>query len=170
MDLGLKDAVVLVTGSSSGIGRAAAVGFGAEGARVAVTYHENRAGAEATAEQVRAAGGQALMVEFELAGVSFQALNGGPHFKLTEACSLSLACDTQEEIDRLWKTLVVDGGEEGQCGWLKDRFGLSWQIVPRALRAMMTDSDPSRVARVVAAFMPMKKLDLAQLEAAFRGA
>ena len=118
----------------------------------------------------RRPGGQALMVEFELAGVSFQALNGGPHFKLTEACSLSVACDTQEEIDRLWKTLVVDGGEEGQCGWLKDRFGLSWQIVPRALRAMMTDSDPSRVARVVAAFMPMKKLDLAQLEAAFRGA
>ena len=118
----------------------------------------------------RRPGGQALMVEFELAGVSFQALNGGPHFKLTEACSLSVACDTQEEIDRLWKTLVVDGGEEGQCGWLKDRFGLSWQIVPRALRAMMTDSDPSRVARVVAAFMPMKKLDQAQLEAAFRGA
>jgi predicted 3-demethylubiquinone-9 3-methyltransferase (glyoxalase superfamily) len=118
----------------------------------------------------RRSGGQALMVEFELAGVAFQALNGGPHFRLSEACSLSVACDTQEEIDRLWTTLVADGGEEGQCGWLKDRFGLSWQIVPTALRAMMTDSDPSRVARVVAAFMPMKKLDLAELEAAFRGA
>ena len=118
----------------------------------------------------RRPGGQALTVEFELAGVAFQALNGGPHFKLSEACSLSVACGTQEEIDRLWKTLVADGGEEGQCGWLKDRFGLSWQIVPTALRAMMTDSDPSRVARVVAAFMRMQKLDLAELEAAFRGA
>jgi predicted 3-demethylubiquinone-9 3-methyltransferase (glyoxalase superfamily) len=118
----------------------------------------------------RRPGGQALMVEFELDGVTFQALNGGPHFKLSEACSLSVACETQEEIDRLWTTLIADGGEEGQCGWLKDRFGLSWQIVPCALRAMMTDSDPSRVARVVGAFMPMKKLDLAQLEAAFRGA
>jgi len=107
-------------------------------------------------------------VEFELDGVAFQALNGGPHFKLSEACSLSVACETQGEIDRLWTTLVAEGGEEGQCGWLKDRFGLSWQIVPCALRTMMTDSDPSRVARVVAAFMSMKKLDVAKLEAAFR--
>ncbi len=118
----------------------------------------------------RQPGGQALLVVFELDGVAFQALNGGPHYKLSEACSLSVACDTQAEIDRLWSALIADGGEEGQCGWLKDRFGLSWQIVPRALGAMMTDPDPARVARVVAAFMPMKKLDLRALEAASRGA
>ena len=113
--------------------------------------------------------GRALMVEFELDGVAFQALNGGPVYQLSEACSLSVACETQAEIDRLWSELTANGGEESQCGWLKDRFGLSWQIVPRALGAMMTDSDPERVARVVAAFMPMKKLDLAALETAFRG-
>jgi predicted 3-demethylubiquinone-9 3-methyltransferase (glyoxalase superfamily) len=117
----------------------------------------------------RQPGGRALMVEFELDGVVFQALNGGPYYKLSEACSLSVACDTQAEIDRLWSALTADGGEEGKCGWLKDRFGLSWQIVPRALGPMMTAPDPARVARVVAAFMPMKKLDLEALEAAFRG-
>lgn len=114
--------------------------------------------------------GQALMVEFELAGVAYQALNGGPVFKLSEACSLSVACDTQAEIDRLWTALTAGGGEESQCGWLKDRFGLSWQIVPTTLGAMMTDPDPERVGRVVAAFMSMKKFDLSALEAAFRGA
>lgn len=113
--------------------------------------------------------GQALMVEFELAGITYQALNGGPVYQLSEACSLSVACDAQAEIDRLWSALLAGGGAESQCGWLEDRFGLSWQIVPRRLGAMMTDPDPARVARVVAAFMPMKKLELAALEAAFRG-
>jgi predicted 3-demethylubiquinone-9 3-methyltransferase (glyoxalase superfamily) len=113
--------------------------------------------------------GRALMVEFELGGIRFQALNGGPVFQLSEACSLSLACETQAEIDRLWDSLRADGGKESRCGGLKDRFGLSWQIVPQSLRSMMTDPDPARVARVVAAFMPMKKLELATLEAAYRG-
>ena len=113
--------------------------------------------------------GQALMVEFELSGVAYQALNGGPVFQLSEACSLSVACDTQAEIDRLWSTLIAGGGEESQCGWLKDRFGLSWQIVPSGLGTMMTDPDPERVGRVAAAFMAMKKFDLAVLEAAYRG-
>ncbi len=113
--------------------------------------------------------GRALMVELELAGTAFQLLNGGPSFPLSEACSLSVACDSQAEIDRLWSALVADGGAESQCGWLEDRFGLSWQIVPRALATMMTDPDPARVARVVAAFMPMKKLELAKLESAYRG-
>ena len=112
--------------------------------------------------------GRALMVVFELGGVEFQGLNGGPVFQLSEACSLSVICDTQSEIDRLWTALVADGGEESQCGWLKDRFGLSWQIVPSTLGAMMTDPDPDRVGRVAAAFMSMKKFDLAALEAAFR--
>lgn len=114
--------------------------------------------------------GRALMVEFELGGVPFQALNGGPHYQLSPACSISVACETQAEIDRLWSALLDGGGVESQCGWLEDRFGLSWQIVPRALGNMMTDPDPARVGRVVAAFMPMKKLDLAALEAAYRGA
>jgi len=113
--------------------------------------------------------GRALLVEFALSGVMFQALNGGPVYELTEACSLSVACDTQAQIDRLWSALVADGGEESQCGWCRDRFGLSWQIVPRKLGEWMTDPDPAKVARVVAAFMPMKKLELAVLEAAYRG-
>lgn len=113
--------------------------------------------------------GRALLVEFTLDGVRYQALNGGPVYRLSEACSLSVACDTQAEIDRLWSALVADGGEESQCGWCRDRFGLSWQIVPRRLGEWMTDPDPARVARVVAAFMPMKKLELAVLDAAYRG-
>lgn len=96
----------------------------------------------------------------------YQALNGGPFFKLSEACSISVACETQAEIDRLWNALTANGGAESQCGWLRDRFGLSWQIVPRQMSAWMTGPN---AARVVAAFMPMKKLDLATLERAARG-
>lgn len=114
--------------------------------------------------------GRALMVEFELGGVAYQALNGGPVYCLTPACSLSVACDSQAEIDRLWGAMLEGGGEESRCGWIRDRFGLSWQIVPRALAAMMTDPDPARVARVVTAFMAMGKFDLAALEVAYRGA
>jgi predicted 3-demethylubiquinone-9 3-methyltransferase (glyoxalase superfamily) len=110
--------------------------------------------------------GLAMTVAFELDGVPYQALNGGPVYKLTEACSLSVQCDTQTEIDRLWSALLAGGGAESQCGWLRDRFGLSWQIVPSAMDAWM--SGPN-AARVVAAFMPMKKLDLATLERAARG-
>jgi predicted 3-demethylubiquinone-9 3-methyltransferase (glyoxalase superfamily) len=111
--------------------------------------------------------GTAWLVEFTLDGTQYQALNGGPHFKLTEAASISVACDTQAEIDRLWTRLTANGGAESHCGWLKDRFGLSWQIVPSQMNAWMMD--PARAARVVAAFMPMKKLDIATLEAAYRG-
>lgn len=113
--------------------------------------------------------GTALGVEFTLDGTPFQAINGGPHFKLTEAVSISIPCDTQAEIDRLWSRLTANGGAESHCGWLKDRFGLSWQIVPSQLNAWMCDPDPARVSRVTAAFMPMAKLDLATLEAAARG-
>lgn len=109
----------------------------------------------------------AWQVEFTLGGVPFQALNGGPMFKLSEATSLSVACDRQAEIDRLWKALIAKGGQESHCGWLKDRFDLSWQIVPSKMNKWMLD--PVRGARVAAAFMPMKKLDLATLEAAYRG-
>lgn len=113
--------------------------------------------------------GTAMVVEFTLEGVPFQALNGGEHYKLTPAASLCVRCDTQNEIDRLWSRLIANGGAESRCGWLKDRFGLSWQIVPSMMAAWMSDPDPARVARVVAAFMPMNKLDLATLEAAYRG-
>ena len=111
--------------------------------------------------------GTALMVEFILDGVPYQALNGGPVYKLSEAVSLSVSCDTQAEIDRLWSALTANGGRESRCGWLVDRFGLSWQIVPSMMASWMTD--PARAARVMAAFMPMQKLDIATLEAAARG-
>jgi predicted 3-demethylubiquinone-9 3-methyltransferase (glyoxalase superfamily) len=112
--------------------------------------------------------GTALVVNFKLAGTEFLALNGGPHFKFTEASSMVVHCDDQAEIDRLWSALL-DGGKEQQCGWLKDRYGLPWQIVPAKLRAMMQNSDQERSDRVMAALMQMVKLDLPKLEAAYEG-
>jgi predicted 3-demethylubiquinone-9 3-methyltransferase (glyoxalase superfamily) len=112
--------------------------------------------------------GTALTVTFELAGTGFMALNGGPHFKLTEAASLMVQCESQAEIDRLWNALLADGSKEQQCGWLKDRYGMPWQIVPVQLRTMM-QSEPERTARVMAAVMQMVKLDLPALEAAYAG-
>ncbi|MFZ5616862.1 MAG: VOC family protein [Pseudomonadota bacterium] len=106
----------------------------------------------------------AMLTRFELDGVQFAALNGGPHFKLTEAASLVALCDTQQEIDRLWTALTAKGGAESRCGWLKDRFGLSWQIIPSFLDEVM--ADPARAGRVMAAVMPMKKIDIATLKAA----
>lgn len=108
--------------------------------------------------------GTAMLTRFALSGVEFAALNGGPHFRLSEAASLVAICETQREIDRLWEALTAEGGQESQCGWLKDRFGLSWQIVPEGLDAMM--ADPEKGAQVWAALMPMKKIDLAKLQAA----
>ena len=113
--------------------------------------------------------GTAWLIEFTLDGTPFQILNAGPHFKLTEAASISVNCDTQAEIDRLWTRLTANGGAESRCGWLKDRFGVSWQIVPSQMSTWMRGKDPARIARVVAAFMPMAKLDIATLEAAYRG-
>jgi predicted 3-demethylubiquinone-9 3-methyltransferase (glyoxalase superfamily) len=113
--------------------------------------------------------GTVLTVTFELAGTEFMALNGGPHFKFSEATSLVIRCDSQAEIDRLWSALLADGGKEQQCGWLKDRYGLPWQIVPSRLADMMQDADPERSSRVMAALMQMVKLDLPQLEAAYAG-
>lgn len=93
-------------------------------------------------------------------------LNGGPPRAFTEAFSLHVGCESQEEIDRLWERLTADGGEPSHCGWLKDRFGLSWQIVPRELGTWLTDPDPVRAQRVMSAMLPMRKLDLAMLRAA----
>ena len=106
-----------------------------------------------------------LLVEFVLDGQPLIALNGGPDHQLTEAFSLSVDCETQAEVDHYWDLLVA-GGEEGPCGWLKDRFGLSWQIVPRRLGELLGDPDTAKAQRVAAAMLKMRKLDIAALEAA----
>jgi predicted 3-demethylubiquinone-9 3-methyltransferase (glyoxalase superfamily) len=109
--------------------------------------------------------GTAMTVEFELDGQDFIALNGGPHFKFTEAISLVVNCETQEEIDYFWERLT-EGGTEGQCGWLKDRYGLSWQIVPPVLAELLQDKDRERAGRVMKAMLQMKKLDIPTLKRA----
>ncbi|MDE2486977.1 MAG: VOC family protein [Alphaproteobacteria bacterium] len=113
--------------------------------------------------------GRVLTVEFELDGRTFVALNGGPAHKLTEAFSLQIGCETQAEVDRYWDALTADGGEPGPCGWLKDPFGLSWQVVPNLLPKLLTSSDRTRANRVMAAMMQMRKLDIAALQAAADG-
>ena len=110
-----------------------------------------------------------LTVEFDLDDRRFIALNGGPQYSFTEAFSLSTDCRTQDEVDRYWATLT-EGGEEGPCGWLKDRYGLSWQVVPEVLPRLLTDPDRDRADRVFAAMMTMKKIDIAELERAADGA
>ena len=110
-----------------------------------------------------------MTVVFELAGQEFLALNGGPDFTFNEAISFQVNCESQDEVDRFWKQLS-EGGEESQCGWLKDRFGLSWQVVPAGWEALLNDGDPARAERAMAAMFGMKKLDLAALEAAADGA
>ena len=112
--------------------------------------------------------GDIMTAVFELAGQEFCIINGGPHFKLTPAMSLHVKCAGQEEVDRLWDRLTSDGGEEGRCGWLTDRFGVSWQIVPIALGEMLASCDAAGVERVTEAFQKMNKLDIAELERAFR--
>ena len=111
--------------------------------------------------------GSVMVVSFQLAGQKFTALNGGPHFKFTEAISLFVDCESQEEVDTLWSKLTADGGQESRCGWLKDRYGLSWQIVPTRFMQMMQDKDPKRTQRVMQAMMTMNKFDLARLEQAY---
>jgi predicted 3-demethylubiquinone-9 3-methyltransferase (glyoxalase superfamily) len=113
--------------------------------------------------------GTAMVVEFQLAGQKFMALNGGPSHKLSEAFSLLVNARDQDEVDRLWSKLTADGGREDACGWLKDRFGLSWQIIPTRFSEMIKDPDPKRTQRVFAAMMTMKKFDIAQLERAYEG-
>jgi predicted 3-demethylubiquinone-9 3-methyltransferase (glyoxalase superfamily) len=107
--------------------------------------------------------GMVMTVTFRLAGQEFTAINGGPEFKFTEAVSLLVNCETQDEVDELWEKLS-DGGEKGPCGWLKDRYGLSWQIVPIRLNELMEDEDPERVNRVMKVMLQMTKLDIGALE------
>jgi len=109
------------------------------------------------------------MVEFRLAGRRMQALNGGPEYTLNEAFSLSISCADADEVDRYWSALTADGGRESRCGWLKDRFGVSWQVVPEGLGAVLGDADPVRAGRAIQAMMGMRKLDLAAMRSAADG-
>ncbi len=113
--------------------------------------------------------GQVLTTSFRLRGQEFMALNGGPEFRFTEATSFFVNCESQEEVDRLWNTLTADGGEESQCGWLKDKYGLSWQIIPTALMEMIGDPDRERANRVMQAMLQMQKIDVPTLERAYAG-
>jgi predicted 3-demethylubiquinone-9 3-methyltransferase (glyoxalase superfamily) len=112
--------------------------------------------------------GAAITVSFQLEGMEFTALNGGPHFKFTEAVSLYVDCASQDEVDTLWEKLT-EGGEESQCGWLKDKYGLSWQIIPARLIELMHDDDPGKAQRVTEAMLQMRKIDIAKLEQAYAG-
>ena len=114
--------------------------------------------------------GTVLTVDFELDGRPYVALNGGPDHPFTEAVSFQISCADQDEVDRYWDTLVADGGEEGPCGWVKDRFGLSWQVVPTSMPELLTDPDPERANRAMAAMLKMTRLDIAALRAAADGA
>ena len=112
--------------------------------------------------------GRTMSVSFELEGQPFHALNGGPDFKFTPAISLFVSCETQQEVDELWKKLS-EGGSTNQCGWLQDRYGLSWQIIPTALGRLMGDPDRAKAARVMNAMLQMKKIEIAGLERAAAG-
>jgi predicted 3-demethylubiquinone-9 3-methyltransferase (glyoxalase superfamily) len=113
--------------------------------------------------------GTAMIVNFELDGQEFLALNGGPMYKFTEAISLLVHCENQKEVDELWSKLTANGGEESMCGWLKDRFGLSWQIIPDVLGRLIGDPDPEKARRATEAMLQMKKIDIAGLERAHAG-
>ena len=114
--------------------------------------------------------GTALVVEFELFGRPFAAINGGPEFPHSEAVSFQVSCDTQEEVDRIWFTLIANGGSESQCGWCKDRFGVSWQVTPKRLGALLGDEDPAVSHAAWAAMMKMARIDIAAIETACEAA
>lgn len=113
--------------------------------------------------------GTAMVVVFELEGQQFMALNGGPHYAFTPAISLLVNCETQAEVDELWDKLLAGGGQKSRCGWLQDRYGLSWQIIPTALGKLMGDPDPEKSKRVMQAMLTMDKIDIAKLQQAYDG-
>jgi predicted 3-demethylubiquinone-9 3-methyltransferase (glyoxalase superfamily) len=115
------------------------------------------------------AAGTVMTIDFELEGRRFIALNGGPHYQFTEAVSLFVDCETQEEVDQLTEKLLAGGGEQGPCAWLKDKFGLSWQIVPSILPELLTDPDPAKSNRAMEAMLKMTKIDIAALKKAHEG-
>ena len=134
-------------------------------ARILTTTHYGPDAAKASGQRE----GAVMTVSFEIEGQSFLALNGGPMFKFSEAISLMVNCDSQTELDTIWKALSGGGGSESVCGWLKDKFGLSWQIVPAIMAEMMGSGDPVKLNRVMAAVMQMTKPDIAALQRAFDG-
>lgn len=113
--------------------------------------------------------GKVMTGTFQLEGQQFMALNGGPQFKFTAAISLFVSVETQTELDELWNKLTANGGEESMCGWLKDKYGLSWQIIPSSLGRFFSDKDPAKAGRAMQAMLQMKKLDIAKLQKAFDG-
>jgi predicted 3-demethylubiquinone-9 3-methyltransferase (glyoxalase superfamily) len=135
-----------------------------ENSRILRTSHYGKEGHEIHGREA----GSVMTVEFEIEGQGFVALNGGPHFKFNEAVSFQVHCETQDEIDYYWRKLA-EGGEEGPCGWLKDRYGLSWQVVPKVLPDMLMDPNPEKVGRVTKAFLQMRKFDIAALQRAYEG-
>jgi predicted 3-demethylubiquinone-9 3-methyltransferase (glyoxalase superfamily) len=110
--------------------------------------------------------GMVMVVNFQLDGQDFAALNGGPEFKFTEAVSFAVLCDGQKEVDEYWNKLLAGGGQESQCGWLKDRFGFSWQVTPTVLPKLLQDKDPEKARRVMEAMLQMRKIDVATIERA----
>jgi predicted 3-demethylubiquinone-9 3-methyltransferase (glyoxalase superfamily) len=122
---------------------------------------------EEAAEKTGRPVGSVLTIEFEIEGQKFVALNGGPLFKFNESISFVINCETQEEVDYFWEKLTVDGGEESACGWLKDKFGLSWQVTPTMLIDMLHDNDQEKSGRVMQAMLQMKKIDIKALEDAY---
>ena len=113
--------------------------------------------------------GSVLTIEFEIEGQKFVALNGGPQFKFNESISFVVNCETQEEVDYFWEKLTADGGEESQCGWLKDKFGLSWQVTPTVLIDMLHDKDSEKAERVMKAMLQMQRIDIEKLKVAYLG-
>ena len=122
---------------------------------------------EEAAEKTGRPVGSVLTIEFEIEGQKFVALNGGPLFKFNESVSFVVNCETQEEVDYFWEKLTADGGEESQCGWLKDKFGVSWQITPTVLIDMLHDNDPEKAERVMNAMLQMQKIEIPKLKAAY---
>jgi predicted 3-demethylubiquinone-9 3-methyltransferase (glyoxalase superfamily) len=113
--------------------------------------------------------GSVLTIEFEIEGQKFVALNGGPEFKFNESISFVVNCETQKEVDYFWEKLTADGGEESQCGWLRDKFGVSWQVTPTVLIDMLHDKDSEKAQRAMKAMLQMQKIDIEKLKAAYRG-
>jgi predicted 3-demethylubiquinone-9 3-methyltransferase (glyoxalase superfamily) len=121
---------------------------------------------EASAKAAGGTVGSVLTIEFEIEGQKFTALNGGPQFKFNESVSFVVYCQTQDEVDYFWQKLTADGGQESECGWLRDKFGLSWQVTPTVLIEMLHDQDPKKSERVMNAMMQMQKIDISKLKAA----
>ncbi len=124
---------------------------------------------ETSAKTAGRPAGSVLTIEFEIGGQKFTALNGGPQFKFNESVSFVVNCETQNEVDYFWEKLTAGGGQESECGWLKDKFGLSWQITPTVLIDMLNDKDPKKAGQVMKAMMQMQKIEINKLKAAYAG-